>query len=177
MPLPAPRVEDLLNRTHAAHANTKRAAPKPDVDVELVSALRNVVTKLVRAQRMEAMRACDMPYSHMTLLSVLERDGTMTPTQLALAEGVKMPVMTRSLAAVVKRGFVRRENHPFDGRQVLFDLSDSGREALHRSRTAINDWYMIQLSRLDDSERSALRESVLALSKLANQLDDYTYSE
>jgi DNA-binding MarR family transcriptional regulator len=122
---------------------------------------------------MEAMRAAGIPYSHMTLLSALELNVTMTPTELALAEGVKMPVMTRALATVVGRGFVRRESHPFDGRQVILELSDAGRKALQQARDAINDWYLMQLSGLDDSSRRALRESVLALSQIVNQLGEY----
>jgi DNA-binding MarR family transcriptional regulator len=164
--------QELLNRMEVGAIGPKGTVPMAEEDVELVSALRNVVTKLSRAQRMEAMRAAGMPHSHITLLSTLEREGTMTPTELSLAEGVKMPVMTRALAAVVKRGFVRRERHPVDGRQVLLELSESGREALQLSRGAINDWYLMHLSRLDASGRSALLESVLALSQIADQLVD-----
>lgn len=153
--------------------NPKRRAPRPDVDVELVSALHSVVTKLSRAQRMEAMRAAGMPYSHMTLLTALERNVKMTPTELALAEGVKIPVMTRALAVVVGRGFVVRENHPLDGRQVILQISDTGREALEHARNAINDWYLMKISGLDDSSRRALRQSVLVLAQIVNQLGEY----
>jgi DNA-binding MarR family transcriptional regulator len=122
---------------------------------------------------MEAMRAAGMPYSHMTLLTALERNVTMTPTELALAEGVKMPVMTRALATVVGRGFVIRESHPSDGRQVILELSDAGRKALEVARDAINDWYLMQLSGLSDSSRKSLRQSVLVLSQVVSQLAEY----
>jgi DNA-binding MarR family transcriptional regulator len=148
-----------------------------DVDVELVSALRNVVTKLARGQRMQAMKVAGMPYSHSTLLSTLERVGKMTPTELASAEGVRKPVMTRSLAAVVQRGYVVREVDPRDGRQAVLELSETGRKALHIARKAINEWYMSLLENLDSVERLSLTEAIAAMSRLANELDSHTYDD
>ena len=58
----------------------------------------------------------------------------MTPGALATRERVRPPSMTRVIASLAELGFVARNAHPADGRQVLVSVSPVGHRT-DRSRT------------------------------------------
>ena len=69
-------------------------------------------------------------------LSVMARlDNTaLTPRELAEIERVSPPSMTRTVAALVERGLVTRQDDPLDGRQVFISLTTEGASLLRETR-------------------------------------------
>lgn len=63
------------------------------------------------------------------LLKLLSRD-SRTLGELAAHHGVTPSTMSRSIDVLVRRGWVSRESHPADRRQVILRLTDAGR-AVH----------------------------------------------
>src|SRR5947208_17151193 len=67
-------------------------------------------------------------------LSVLGFGGPRSLGELAEAERVKAPTMSKLVAAMEAEGLVRREPHATDGRAVLLRATAKGRRILERGR-------------------------------------------
>lgn len=80
----------------------------------------------------------------------------MTPGALAMRERVRPPSMTRVIASLTELGFVARDAHPADGRQVLVSVSDAGTDLIEAERRASQEWLKKRLDRLDPDERKTL---------------------
>ncbi|MDT7794487.1 MAG: hypothetical protein QOD59_3923 [Mycobacterium sp.] len=64
--------------------------------------------------------------------------------------------MTRVIASLAALGFVARDAHPADGRQVLVSASRSGVELIEVERRASQEWLRQRLDRLEPDQRNTL---------------------
>ena len=126
-----------------------------DVDAALASDLSLAVIRLARQLRF---RRPDSPVSlsQLSALSTLAKEGPMTPGALATRERVRPPSMTRVIASLAELGFVARDAHPADGRQVLVSVSRSGVELIEAERRASQEWLKQRLERLEPDQRNTL---------------------
>lgn len=69
------------------------------------------------------------------VLSLLATVGSATPSEISRVTGQPASTMSGHLAALTRRGLVRREPAPVDGRSALLALTDDGRR-LHAAATA-----------------------------------------
>ena len=137
-------------------------------DSELASALRLAVMRLAR--RMRAERAdTSLTLSQLAALATLERHGPMTPRDLAAAERVQPPSLTRLAASLEEQGLITRTPHAFDGRQVLLAASASGVALLREDRRRREAWLAQQLAGLEPEERAVLKQATTVLDRLAAQ--------
>lgn len=60
----------------------------------------------------------------------LHRAGTMTPTDLAAQEGVKLQSLTRLLSELEADKWISRDEHATDGRQSILSLTAQGKRRL-----------------------------------------------
>ena len=67
-------------------------------------------------------------------LSVLIFGGPRTVTELADAERVRLPTMSRLVRAMEEEGLVRRAPHATDGRSVRIHATAKGRRVVERGR-------------------------------------------
>ncbi len=93
----------------------------------------------------------------------------MTPGALALRERVRPPSMTRVIASLAELGFVARDAHPVDGRQVLVSVSARGTELIEAERKASQEWLEERLSRFNDEQRKALLVAADLMSALVDE--------
>jgi DNA-binding MarR family transcriptional regulator len=70
----------------------------------------------------------------LSALSVLVFAGPKTMSELAVMERVKVPTMSRLVAAMEEEGLVRRERHGTDARSVVLHPTAKGRRILERAR-------------------------------------------
>jgi DNA-binding MarR family transcriptional regulator len=136
-------------------------------DTGLASELRFSVARLSRRLRNE--REPDNPLSVAALsaLGILFREGECTVGTLAAHERVQPPSMTRTVNCLVEDGFAVRRPHETDGRQVLVDLTDQGREILLADRRRRDAWLARRLRELTADERALLREAAPLIQRLA----------
>jgi DNA-binding MarR family transcriptional regulator len=78
--------------------------------------------------------ASGLSAARLSALSVLVFGGPATPSELARAEQVAPPTMTRLLQALEREGLVRREAHEGDARAVRVQATAKGRRILQRGR-------------------------------------------
>src|SRR6476469_6862040 len=99
-------------------------------DTGLASELRLSVMRLARRLRGERQPDNTLSVAALSALGVLFREGECTIGTLAAHERVQPPSMTRTVNCLVDEGYATRRPHARDGRQVLVDLTDKGREIL-----------------------------------------------
>lgn len=136
-------------------------------DTGLASELRWSVMRLRR--RLTAERHPDNPLSlgAMAVLGQLMRTGELTIGELARAEHVQPPSMTRTVSSLEDAGYVARRAHESDGRVVVVGLTDRGRETLLADRRRRDAWLAQRLRDLSVEEREALRTAAPILDRLA----------
>jgi DNA-binding MarR family transcriptional regulator len=128
--------------------------------------LRIAVMRLARRLRTE--RASDaMTPSQMAVLATLLRTGPMSPGELAEAERVQPPSMTRILHSLLAQDLVARTPHPSDRRQVLYTVTPSAARLVERDRKRRDQWLSQRLATLSDDDLRAVERAIPVLNALA----------
>jgi DNA-binding MarR family transcriptional regulator len=135
-------------------------------DTELSSGLRIAVMRLARRLRQERAQE-GLSLTQISALSTLQRNGPLTPSELAAQERVQPPSMTRVIARLEDLGLVTRAPHPTDRRQVLIDLTEAAREGLRADRRRREAWLVDRLGDLSADDRAVLRAAAPVLERLA----------
>jgi DNA-binding MarR family transcriptional regulator len=103
------------------------------------------------------------------VLGILYRRGAMTVGEIAAQERVQPPSMTRTVNCLAEIGLVERQRHATDGRQVVVDLTETGRGIVTEDRLRRDAWLSRQLRALSPDERDALRAAAPILERLAQE--------
>ena len=76
--------------------------------------------------------------------------------------------MTRMINALAEAGYVTREQHETDGRQVNVRLTAAGRASVLADVERRDQWLSQRLSELSDVERDVLAQAAPILERLAS---------
>jgi DNA-binding MarR family transcriptional regulator len=136
----------------------------------LAGALGDAISRLNRRLR-QARPVGELTQNQISVLTSLELAGALTPRELADAERVQPPTMTKVLAKLEERGLVQRTPHPTDRRQVLLSATAAGREIIAEQRRAKDEWLTRTLAGLPAAERETLRRAAEILGRIARQGD------
>lgn len=132
---------------------------------ETAARLRLAVMRLSRRIRQQTVE--EVTQSQVSVLASVERVGTPTLGELAAAEQVRPPSMTRQVDALVAAGLLDKLPDPADGRVARVQLTAAGRRALNHSRSLRTAYLVRRLQALTAAERAqvtaltALLEHVL----------------
>jgi DNA-binding MarR family transcriptional regulator len=128
--------------------------------------LHSASVKLLRQARREHDR--DGPSApRLSALSVIVRSGPLSLANLAAAEQVRPPTMSRLVDALVKDGLVTRETHPADRRAVRISATEAGSALLREGRRRRVRFLATRLQALGESERRALLRGIELLESIA----------
>jgi DNA-binding MarR family transcriptional regulator len=135
----------------------------PDLGT-LASDLRVVLGQLIRRLRAEHR----FPLAQTSVLGRLDREGTSSIGQLAVAERVRPQSMAQTVSDLEAAGLISRRPDPADGRRVLVELTTQGRETLEADRRDRVGWLARAIeSELSAAERRALSHAIGLLRRLA----------
>jgi DNA-binding MarR family transcriptional regulator len=137
-------------------------------DAGLASSLRVSVMRLARRLRSERDPADDLSVHHLAVLGTLWRNGEMSIGDLAAAEKVQPPSMTRTVNTLVERGLIQRTARPDDKRIVVVDLTGAALRVLEDSRRRKEAWLNRRLAELTAAERQTLRDAAPILDRLSH---------
>jgi DNA-binding MarR family transcriptional regulator len=132
----------------------------------LAMALRDTLTRVNRRLR-QARPIGDLTVAQISALLTLDAAGAMTPRELADAERVQPPTMTRILARLDERGLIQRTPHPSDGRQVILSPSARGLDLMVDYRRTRDEWLAQRLAGLTPAERETLQRAAEILKRIA----------
>lgn len=132
----------------------------------IVAALRDAIARLNRRLR-QTRPLGELTQTQLSALTSLDLAGALTPSELAEAERVQPPTMTRIVAKLADLGLVQRVPHPTDGRQVILSATRSGRAMLARNSRARDAWLGRQIAALDPDERETLWRAVRIVDRIA----------
>jgi DNA-binding MarR family transcriptional regulator len=126
---------------------------------DMSSRLHSVSIRLLRMLRREDPES-GLTGPRLSVLSVLVFGGTMSLADLAAAEQVSAPTMSRFVEALVKQGLASREADPSNRRMVRIAATEEGVRLLDAGRERRVRALTRRLARLADSERRALGRAV-----------------
>jgi DNA-binding MarR family transcriptional regulator len=129
---------------------------------KVASRLNSLSMHLVRRAR-TADTALGVPPGQLSALSVLVFGGERTIAQLADAEQVASPTMTRIVDGLEAAKLAQRRAHPEDGRATLVRATDKGRRVMERGRRRRVELIATLLARLSDADVRAVEQAVDAL--------------
>jgi DNA-binding MarR family transcriptional regulator len=128
--------------------------------------LRDAIARLNRRLR-QTRPLGELTQSQLSALTSLDLAGALTPRELADAERVQPPTMTRIVSKLEERGLVQRIPHPTDGRQVILSTTESGRSVLAVNRRARDAWLGSQIAVLGAEERETLRRAAEIVDRIS----------
>jgi DNA-binding MarR family transcriptional regulator len=146
--------------TAVAVADPREAAAGIASDDELASRLRVAVVRLNRKLRQQALAG--LSPAQASALGTVNRLTNPTLGELAAAEQVQPPTVTRLVASLESAGLVARETDDVDRRVVRVRITAEGRRNLQRIRSLKNAYLNRRLAALDPAEQQ-LAESMTSL--------------
>lgn len=129
---------------------------------EVASRLAFVAAALNRRLR-PAGAGVGLTHVELSALATVARAGAVRPGDVARLEGIAAPGATRILAELERRGLIRREPDPVDGRSTLVGTTAAGDAAILDARRARAEGVQRLLDDLDDQDLAAITQAVGAL--------------
>lgn len=139
----------------------------PPATAELASRLRLAITRTARRLRQQGDPS--LSPSLISALSTVERLGPLTPSELAAAERVRRPTVTRVVGRLEEAGLVARLPDQEDRRVVRLEASAEGRRVLRALRTRKTAYLAKRIERLDAEERATLEHASAILERLLEE--------
>ena len=133
-------------------------------DPELASHLRFALARAARRLRQEA--GTGLSPSLTAALASVERCGPLTPSELAAAERVRRPTITRVLARLEDAGLISRTPDPADRRSTLVAITPAGAALLAEGRTRKDAFLSERLDGLFPADRETLARAAAILEGL-----------
>lgn len=141
----------------------------PAAYTDLAPRLRLAVMRLARRLRQQSADEA-LTLSQVSALATLDRIGPLTLGDLAAAERVQPPTMTRVVASLLERGLVARTPNPLDRRSAQVAVTADGRKLLDRNRSRRTAYLARRLAQLSPAERAVLDEALPLLERLAGEV-------
>lgn len=143
-----------------------RSAGSPD---ELADRWHSLAIHLLRRLRRED-AASALTGPRLSALSVIVFGGPVTLGELAAAEQVKPPTMTRLVSALEDAGLVRRESDRDDKRVVRLRATAKGEQLLHAGRARRVKSLAEPIAELSAADRITLTKAADILAAVVSRL-------
>ena len=130
---------------------------------ELATRFRFALFPLVRQLRQHNV---DLTASQASALATISRRGPMTVGELAKAERVSSPMITKIAKGLEEEGLVTRSIDESDKRVTQLTITRDGERRLERSRRRKNAWLATQLQHLSPSELDAIDAVIPVLERI-----------
>ncbi|WP_267549843.1 MarR family winged helix-turn-helix transcriptional regulator [Rhizobium rhizogenes] len=148
--------------------NAQSDQPHHSAAASIAQDLRGVMSKLKRRLRDQADEG-ELTTTQISVLVRLEKDGPMTTSSLARAEGMRPQSMGAVIATLEAAKLVKGFADPNDGRQTILSITDGCRKRIEEGRAARQDWLSRTIeARLSSEEQDRLLSAIQLLQRLAD---------
>jgi DNA-binding MarR family transcriptional regulator len=134
-------------------------------DAELASVVRLSVLRTARRLRSQRVNT-EITLSQVSALVTVRKSGPMSAGEVAAAEQVQPPSMTKILASLEAAGLIDRTAHPEDRRQSIISITAAGQQLLEDEARVRDEWLAVKLSDLSDEDRDKLLQAVDVLDRI-----------
>ena len=139
------------------------------VAIHLLRKLRRIDSQIPEPPRGRFTPTID-GQARLSALSVIVFTGSITLGQLARAEQVRPPTMTRIVNALEAKGLVIKRPSPVDRRAIDISTTLKGKRLLLAARNRRLHSLAQRIAQLPDSEQKLLRAAITVLEELAQTL-------
>ena len=136
---------------------------------EIADRAHSAAIHLLRKLRRED-AATGLNAPRLSALSVVVFAGPLTLGELAAAEQVRPPTMTRIVDALEARGLIARSKSASDGRRVRISATAAGRKLLMAGRRRRVAALSRQVAALSAKERAVLSNGIEVLKKVVSMI-------
>lgn len=154
----------VARQASSSSSHLSRAGSVDDIADRLHSAAIHLLRRLRREDEASGLSA-----PRLSALSVVVFGGPITIGALAAAEQVRVPTMSRLVAALEEASLVRRIPDPDDKRVVRIEATAAGRALLHAGRHRRISVLAADVGRLSATDRKALMAALPLLERLAGR--------
>ena len=135
-----------------------------------VSRVRRTVMQMARRLRQQA--SAGVTPSQLALLGSLERWGPLTLGELAIAEAISAPAVSRTVKGLEEDGLVQREAVEDDRRAARVSLTSKAKRVLAGIRNQRNAWLAERISELTPRHAADLERGIAAIERILNHRDE-----
>jgi DNA-binding MarR family transcriptional regulator len=136
--------------------------------VTVANRLRPVLHKLSRHLKRET-HSVGATSGQISLLAEIRRSPGIGVRELASAERMSSPGMSKYVARLERAGLVRRRTETTDRRRVGLELTDEGQRVLRSVRSRRTAWLASRLNQLDPAELAAVDAAIEPLARLLEE--------
>jgi DNA-binding MarR family transcriptional regulator len=140
---------------------------RKSIELEVIDFTQSIGLLVRRVRAAAASEALSLTES--AVLARLDKDGPATTADLARAENMKPQSMGTTVAALEELGFVERNPHPTDGRQVIIALTPKGAAVRKSARDLKRTWIAQAIAQLDKQEQATLFAAGAIIKRLAEK--------
>ena len=145
--------------------STKTLTNSQNIADQLHSAAIHLLRKLRKEDEGSGLNA-----PRLSALSVIVFGGPVTLGDLAAAEQVRPPTMTRIVNALEEQGLVLKKQNANDGRSTLLSATSAGKKLLMEGRARRVCALAKQIAALNHEQRSALQAAAEILKKVVRTI-------
>lgn len=114
----------------------------------------------------------DISYGQYKVLSVIHNHGPISVGNLGRQVGSAQSTTSEMVARLTKSGLVNKVRGPYDGRVVMVELTDQGRQLMRRRRKRVRESYQTLFDKLSPSEKQGFIDSIKTLAQLLGKSYD-----
>lgn len=138
-------------------------------NLEFVSDLRTVVTRLIKKLRKESATGQQLSLTERSTLSLLQQHKQLLPSELAAMEKITNQSMSAILSDMLVRGFIVRTASATDKRKVNISLSAEGEKTLLQVRSERDMWLAKAIeATCTKEEQELLKQIIMPLTKIVD---------
>ena len=123
----------MISNANIYRFRKTRGMSKPPNREEVARRVHSAALHLMRYVRAQD-TALGVPPAQLSALSVIVFGGKTSLSELAKAEQVRPPTMSRIIDALVRDGLVKRETDKTDRRSIIITATEKGTRIMHEGR-------------------------------------------
>lgn len=135
-------------------------------ELDTAATLYILLGRLIRVLRQESDSGPVGPGGVSAMVTLSRAEGGLRLGELADAEGVSKPSMTRIVNGLEELGMVRRSPDPADGRALRVELSEAGAAAITSGQHSRMQALRLRFEALDPADRDRLEAAMPAIEAL-----------
>ena len=160
-----PPIQNRASTNIDSSPTGSRAESREPNVLSVADRLHSAAIHLLRHVRKQDIATGEGP-ARLSALSVLVFGGPKTLKELAAAELVRPPTMSRIVSGLKRSRLVEITHDPHDARRMRITATEKGTTLLHKGREMRISYLASQLDRLTPAELSQLGEAVEILRRL-----------